>query len=220
MPFFQPKQTSTKRTTRLSLSKDIKEQKVKVVLDSSVELISEKDTDLTLKMTETNTTLSDTMSMVQPSSNLSVDRGIDILNVEENLLTSNQILPLPTSLQQELLHGNFLSEEIKQSLVEQGKTKLFPFYQDKETGESIIYFLKCFISSKHQIGSKILELASNVKSKTELQFIDELKSVIDFIKDYKKTTFNFKNHFTIDLRKLDGLFTKLHILKQNLQFLQ
>ena len=206
MSFFQP---SKKRTTRLSLSKDTKKPEVKIFLDSSVDSISE-NIDITSKMSETNT-MSDTV--VQTSSNFSVIKGIEILNEQESLLTSNEVLPLPTSLQQELLHGHFLSEEIKKSLVEQGKTKLFPFYKDDETGESIILFLQSFISSKHQIGAQILDLANDVKSKTELQFVDELKAVIDFLKNYRKTTFNFKNHFTVDLIKLDNLFTKITYFK-------
>ena len=134
MSFFQP---SKKRTTRLSLSKDTKKPEVKIFLDSSVESISE-NIDLTSKMSETST-MSDTL--VQTSSNFSVTRGIQILNEQETLLTSNEILPLPISLQQELLHKHVLSEDIKKSLEEQGKTKLFPCYKDDETGESIILFL-------------------------------------------------------------------------------
>ena len=120
MSFFQP---SKKRTTRLSLSKNTKKPEFKIVLDSSVESISEK-IDFTSKMSETST-MSDT---VQTSSNFSVTRGIQILNEQETLLTSNEILPLPISLQQELLHKHVLSEDIKKSLEEQGKTKLFPCY--------------------------------------------------------------------------------------------
>ena len=85
MSFFSPKLTSSqKRTTRLSLSKDIKEQaKIKVVLDDSVELISEQTINSNPIMSETSTS-SSADTIVETPQTLSVERGIEILTMEDD----------------------------------------------------------------------------------------------------------------------------------------
>ena len=81
--------------------------------------------------------------------------------------------------------------------------------------KKLFFFLNCFVSSEHPLGSRILDLGKNLKSKTEKQFLLELRSVVDFLTDYLKTTIPFKNFFRINFKKLENLFTKLRFYDIN-----
>ena len=119
--------------------------------------ITEGAKNLDSAMAEVNSNPSNASTIVQLTPPLSLDRGIDILMTEEDLLRASNVLPLPSSLQEELLHNNLLSEEDRLKLAEQGKKQLFPIIQ--LTGEEkVIFFLNCFVSSEHPLGSKILDL--------------------------------------------------------------
>ena len=167
-------------------------------MDSSVESVISEKSDYS-KMSVTDTVQMDS----------SVTRKIQILLEQEALLISNKILPLPSSLIQELLNNHVLTDDIRKELEEQSKAQLFPCYKIENSDENISLFLKNFVSSRHQIGGKISDLARDVKSKSDTQFEDELNEIIKFLKSYRNTTLNYKNLFSIDLLKLDSLFSKL-----------
>ena len=111
-----------KRTTRLS--KDFTKLDVSVILDETVEQITEGAKTLESAMAAVNSNPSNVSTIVQLNPPLSPDRGIEILVTEEDLLRASNILPLPSSLQEELLHNNLLSEEDRLKLAEQGKKNL------------------------------------------------------------------------------------------------
>ena len=187
-----------KRKTRATeKSKKSTKPKVKVILDSNIESIISKKSDY-CKMTVT-----EQVQMDEPLSS-----KIQLLIEKEALLISDKVLPLPSSLIQELLNGHDLSEDIKKGLQEQGKSTLFPLYKINDL-ENAILFLNNLVSSQHQIGQKIAELAKEVKSKSDTDFEHELDQLVKFLISYKNNTLNYKNLFCVDLLKLNNLFSKL-----------
>ena len=138
----------------------------------------------------------------------SLSSKIQILIEKEALLISDKVLPLPSSLIQELLNSHDLSEDIKKGLQEQGKSQLFPCYKINES-ENVSLFLNNLVSSQHQIGQKVAELAKEVKSKSDTDFELELDELVKFLISYKNNTLNYKNMFCVDLLKLNNLFSKL-----------
>ena len=170
-----------KRKTRATeKSKKSTKPKVKVILDSNIESIISKKTDY-CKMTVT-----EQVQMDEPLSS-----KIQLLIEKEAFLISDKVLPLPSSLIQELLNGHDLSEDIKKGLQEQGKSTLFPLYKINDL-ENAILFLNNLVSSQHQIGQKIAELAKEVKSKSDTDFEHELDQLVKFLISYKNNTLNYK----------------------------
>ena len=198
MSFFPSKKRTTRSTKK---TKKTKKAELKIVLDSSVESVISEKSDYS-KMTVTETVQMDD----------SVSRKIQILLEQEAILISNKVLPLPSSLIQELLNNHVLSEDIRKGLEEQSKAQLFPCYKIDES-ENVSLFLQNLVSSKHQIGGKISELAKEAKSKTDTEFENELNEIIKFLTSYKNSTLNYKNLFSIDLLKLNSLFSKLGLFK-------
>ena len=84
---------------------------VSVVLDETVAQVTDGARSLAPVMAGIQNSVSSDASVTdQLPLPLSLDRGIEILMTEEDSLQASNILPLPSYLQEELLHNNLLCE--------------------------------------------------------------------------------------------------------------
>ena len=126
---------------------------------------------------------------------ITVDIGLNILRQLERLLHDDNILPLSENIRLELLHGVFVSSGDRETLTELSKTKLFPCMEIEGKTEKIIFFMNEYLSSEHALSSLLLELNSNLASKSKQTFYNEIVKITNNLRNYVGAFIDYKSFF-------------------------